>query len=247
MRYQVIAIFLIASICGAQTPIAVQPGLANTAPQTPAPPAAPSNLITVLPGTTIQLTLLSTIRSKSTKPGDSVRAVVAFPVTVGTQLAIPAGTYVEGTVNAVTARAPHTRLPSVQIHFTRLLFASGYEVTLDATNTEAMVILPDADFRATYEIADARDGAPVMGEGFSPLLQTSQQPSMPGPNPAVVVGATTGGFVAIVAILFALAHHNAKNTDYLLFDNGWQFAMVLQSEITLDANKVAASAAIPRG
>jgi hypothetical protein len=118
-------------------------------------------------------------------------------------------------------------------------------VTLDATNTEAMVIVPDADSHATYEIADARDGAPVLGEGFSPLLQTSQQPTMPGPNPAVVIGASLGGFAVLTGVIFALAHRNAKNVDYLLFDNGWQFAMVLQSALTLDANKVAASAAIP--
>jgi hypothetical protein len=61
----------------------------------------------------------------------------------------------------------------------------------------------------------------------------------------VVIGATTGGFVAIMALVFTLAHHNAKNTDYLLFDNGWQFQMVLQSPLTLDAGKVAAAAAMP--
>jgi hypothetical protein len=235
--------------------MAIPPSVANSAAQAPSTPATPSNTITVPQGTTVPLTLVSSIKSLSTRPGDTVRAVVAFPVTVGTQLAIPAGTYVEGMVNSVTARAPNTHLPSVQIHFTQLLFANGYSVPLDAANTEAMMILPRADSQAAYEIADARDGAPFLGEGFGALGegfgaagQTLPQPptlTRPGPNPAVVVGATAGGFVAIMAVLIARAHHNAKNTDYLLYDNGWQFQMVLNSPLTLDAGKVAAAAAMP--
>jgi hypothetical protein len=248
MRYQLIALFLIASICGAQTPAAIPSSAAYSAAQTPPTPIPPSNTVTVPQGTAVPLTLVSPIKSKSTRQGNTVRAVVAFPVTVGTQLAIPAGTYVEGMVNAVTARAPHTHQPSVQIHFTRLLFANGYSVPLDAANSEAMMMVPRADSQATYELADARDGAPFLGEGFGAAGQTLPPlPPLPrpGPNPAVVIGATTGGFVAIMALVFGLAHHNAKNTDYLLFDNGWQFQMVLESPLTLDAGKIAAAAATP--
>jgi hypothetical protein len=192
----------------------------------------------------IPLTLLSPIKSKSTKPGDAVRAVVAFPVTVGTQLAIPAGTYVEGVVNAVTAQARHSRSPSVQIHFVRLLFANGYSVALDAVNTEAMLILPSEGSQATYEIADASGGAPVLGEGFASPGQTSpQEPTLPrvGPNPAVVIPAVLGGVVGSMVLLFALSRHSGRNADYLLYDNGWQFQMVLNSPLTLDAGKVAAA------
>jgi hypothetical protein len=120
-------------MCGAQNPMVTPPA---------AVPVAPSGVITVAEGTTVALTLVSSVKSKSTKPGDAVRAVVAFPVTVGTQLAIPPGTYVEGVVNAVTARAPKTHMASVQLHFTKLLFANGYSVALNAVNTDAMVILP---------------------------------------------------------------------------------------------------------
>jgi hypothetical protein len=239
---------LIASMCSAQTPVAIPPSAANSAAQSPSTSATPSNIITVPQGTTVPLTLVSTIKSLSTKPGDTVRAVVAFPVTVGTQLAIPAGTYVEGMVNSVTARAPNTHMPSVQIHFTQLLFANGYSVPLDAVNTEAMMILPRADSQATYELAYAGDGAPFLGEGFGAAGQTLPPlPPLPrpGPNPAVVGGAITGAFVAILVTLLALNHHNSKNTDFLLYDNGWQFQMVLHSPLTLDAGKVAAAATMP--
>jgi hypothetical protein len=245
MRYQLIALLLIASMCGAQTPMPVSPAAASSAPQAP---AMPSGSVTVAPGTTVALTLVSPIKSKSTKAGDTVRAVVAFPVTVGAQLAIPAGTYVEGVVNAVTLRDPHTHMPSVQIHFTRLLFTNGYSVALDAANTEAMAIVPEAGAQAANEIADARDGAPFLGEGFGAAGQTTPEPPpLPsvGPNPAVVGGAIAGGFAALATLFFVLMHRSIKNTDYLLFDNGWQFQMALSSPLTLDAAKVAAAADLP--
>lgn len=248
MRYQLIAVLLIASMCSAQTPVPVSPVAANTAPQATTTPSTPTGTITVPPGTTIALTLVSPIMSLSTKPGATVRAVVAFPVTIGAQLAIPAGTYVEGVVNSVTLRAPHTHLPSVQLHFTRLVFTNGYSATLDAVNTDAMLIDPEPWSQSTYEIADAREGAPYLGEGFGAAGQTTPEPPpLPrlGPNPAVVGGAIAGGFAALATVLFIAMHHAIKNTDFLLFDNGWQFEMALESPLTLDAGKVAAAAEMP--
>ena len=250
MLYKVIGVFLIASICGAQTPMPATEGAANSSVQALATAGTSSDTITVAPGTMVPLTLINPIQSKSTKPGGTVRAVVAFPVTVGAQVAIPAGTYVEGMVNSVTARDRHTHLPTVQIHFTRLLYANGYSVPLDALNSEAFMILPSADSQASAEIADARAGAPFLGKSFmlagqmSPPPQPPPLPPLPsvGPNPAVVVGAALGGTAAFLVIALILSHGHGMNSDYLLFDNGWQFQMVLQSPLTLDARRVAALA-----
>jgi hypothetical protein len=41
------------------------------------------------------------------------------------------------------------------------------------------------------------------------------------------------------------AHHRVNNTDFLLYDAGWQFQMILDSPVTLDAAQVAAAAATP--
>ncbi len=70
--------------------------------------------------------------------GDTVRAVVAFPVTIGTQLAIPAGTFVDGDVSQVTARPKAGQQPSFRVHFTRLVFSNGYSVALNGENTQAL-------------------------------------------------------------------------------------------------------------
>jgi hypothetical protein len=229
---RLIALFLIATLCSAQAPIPAAPG------------TAPSGTITVPQNTVIPLTLVNPIHSKSTKPGDAVRAMVAFPVTVGSQIAIPAGSYVEGTVSSLTPPKGRVQTPGVQIHFTRLVFANGYSAPLDATNTEAYLLIPALSESTGVQLADARDGAPYLGEGFGAGQTTPQPPPLPhvGPNPAVIGGAIGGGAALFVVLAIVMGHHHA-NLDYTMFESGWQFQMTLQQPLDLDAAKVAAAAA----
>jgi type IV secretion system protein VirB10 len=233
---------MIASLVIAQNPVQ-NPPAASSAQQNPAPPAA--STIAVPAGTAIPLTLMNPVKSKSTKPGDQVRAVVAFPVTVGSRLAIPTGTFVEGTVTQVSARPLANRAPTLRIHFTRLLFPNGYSVALNGENTQAF-LLPDEDRLSTVEVAEL---APMplpgvhsaMGEGQSSLPPLPQV----GPSKAVVIGATTGGFAAFTIGMLLWAHHRANSYDFIVFDVGWQFQMVLDSPVVLDAAQVAAAASAP--
>jgi hypothetical protein len=255
MFVQSVTALMIASLTMAQTPILATPDssapAAQVAPapfgQNALPPAAQA--ITVPTGTAVQLTLMSAVKSKSTKAGDTVRAVVAFPVTIGTQLAIPAGTFVDGDVLQVTARPKAGQQPSFRVHFTRLVFSNGYSVALNGENTQAMV-LPSDSSAPTNEVAEL---APLrlpgsrfaMGEGQEP--PPTEPPTLPrvGPNPAVI-GGVMGGISALLIIgMLVGAHHRVNNTDFLLYDAGWQFQMILDSPLTLDAAQVSAAAATP--
>ena len=69
--------------------------------QQPAPPAAASPAITVPAGTKIPLRLTSPLGTKTAQAGDAVHAEAAFPVTAGSTVAIPPGTYVEGVIDEV--------------------------------------------------------------------------------------------------------------------------------------------------
>ena len=84
---------MIASLTIGQAPI---PNPAPVPAAQQAPASSTASAITVPVGTAIPLTLMNSVKSKSTKPGDMVRAVVAFPVTVGSRLAIPTGTLWKG-------------------------------------------------------------------------------------------------------------------------------------------------------
>lgn len=256
MLVRFVALLLITSLCGAQTPT---PSPAN--PQdlgNSTPPATRSSAgsitpdgtnldqgsnITVPPGSLVALKLISTIRSKSTHPGDPVSAVVAFPLAIGTHLAIPAGTYVEGVINKVNAHPSGGAPATVQIRFSRLLFANGYSVPLVATNTQAAAPLNDPR-RAQVELADASDGEPYLLEAFAGQNPT-QPPPLPsmGPSPGVLAGIGIGSGVGILVLTLAINHHRVANTDYVLFDSGWEFQMALEEPLRLDAAQVSAATA----
>jgi hypothetical protein len=245
-----IAALLVLALPVSQTAFAAGP----QSPPSP-PEQTASSTITVPPGTVVPLTLVSPIKSKSTKVGDAVRAVVAFPITVGTQIAIPAGTYVEGVVTSLTPQMKKTRQPEVEIHFTRLLYTNGYTASLDAANTQAKNEIPGAASPEVLADSQPSDGfgagrtriAFYGGEGFASRAQTTTTPTLP-PLPTtgrnIVIGLMIGTAALVVTgILFAVHHKN--NSDYLLFDAGWQFQMALTTPLGVDAAQVAAAAATP--
>jgi hypothetical protein len=256
MFVQSITALMIASLTIAQTPLPAAPDSSAPAAQVAPAPSGQNALppatqaITVPTGTAVQLTLMSAVKSKSTQAGDTVRAVVAFPVTIGTELAIPAGTFVDGDVLQVTARPKAGQQPSFRVHFTRLVFSNGYSVVLNGENTQALVLPLDSS-APTNEVAELvplrLPGSRFAMGGGQQLPPLPPLPPLPrvGPDPAVVGGAIGGGFAALVVLLLVLAHHNVNNTDFLRYDAGWQFQMILDSPLTLDAAQVSAAAATP--
>lgn len=211
---------------------------------------AATQTITVPAGTAIPLTLVSPIKSRSTKLGDSVRAMIAFPVTVGTQLAIPAGTYVEGTVTRLVPHTLENKLPEVEIHFLRMLFANGYAVDVAAASQQALLEKPVAAQSPKSESARAEGVADEeLAGSFAFTGQPTPPPTLPPlshPNIGLIAGLTMGAGAAIGIGALVWAHHRATHTDYVLFDSGWQFEMVLAEPLTLDVNPVGAAAATPR-
>jgi len=118
-------------------------------------------------------------------------------------------------------------------------------------NTDALVILPPSGALGPVEIADVRAGAPFLGERFAALGQvTPTPPSLPplpqvGPSKGLVIGAGLGAMVGILALTLGLAHRHANAMDFVMFDNGWQFSMVLSQPLTLDALRVKQAAGAP--
>jgi hypothetical protein len=257
IQFRGIAGFLILVLCAEQTAMVAG---AQVLAQGSVPDQMAGQTISVPAGTLVPLTLVSPIKSKSTKVGDAVRAVVAFPITTGAQVAIPAGTYVEGVVTSLTAQAKGTHQPEVQIHFTRLLYANGYTATLDAANTQAKVELPgsgagavlsEAAYPASYGAGRTRI-AFYGGEGFVSRAQfptqpapTVQAPPQVGPSMAKVLGITWGVIAAGIVTGIIFGRHHQSNADYVLFDAGWQFQMTLASPLAVDGSQVAAAAATP--
>ncbi len=200
------------------------------------PARAPESQTIVIPaGTRIPMSLASPIQVKSARPGAAVRAVTGFPVTVGSQLAIPAGTYVEGVIDKLVK---HGRTgPTLQMHFTRILYSNGYSTAIDGANVMARLITP-----GDIEEGDAFAGK--SGDGDA-LIAQSTVPTLPrnGPSVGTMVGIGIGVTAAVAVAGLLYLHHLGGGGTAQVFDAGWQFEMVLQSPLRVNAASVAAASA----
>jgi hypothetical protein len=220
------------------------PATVTQAPATsPMPAAPPSASFTIPLGTHISMTLSTQLTAKETRAGTAVRAITSFPVSSGSQVVIPVGTFVEGSVVSVKKRTSNG--PQVRIHFTNLLYASGYSVPLDGSNLLADVVEPESE--SSDAVATLPDpDAPLYAFNLAAAPAQQQPPPLPplhnpGPNVGVIAGASLG-VVAAVVVVTLIAHRGGYYSP-ILFDTGWQFEMVLQSPLVLDASSVAAAMA----
>lgn len=109
----------------------------STPVSTAQPPAAPAvaavpeaKTYTVPAGTKVLLQLRSAINTKSAKAGDGVYLASTFPVVVGNHVMIPAGVYVQGTVDRVV-RAGHVKgRAQLDMHFSSIIFPNGTVVEI---------------------------------------------------------------------------------------------------------------------
>ena len=86
--------------------------------------------IVVPAGTTVTLALTSPVMAGTAKAGNSIYAETAFPVVVNNHMAIPVGTYVQGTIDSLTLPARSSAHARFQIRFAKIIFANGYAVML---------------------------------------------------------------------------------------------------------------------
>lgn len=242
MSLRTTAALSIATLFLTQLPVA-------SAQQVAAPAQSPATTVVVPQGTLIPLNLVNPIKHKSTKPGDTVRATVAFPITVGDQIAIPAGTVVEGTVAAPAKGKKPANQPPVIIRFTRLVYANGYTVSLDATNTALLTQPQQADDVTLAMLEKPKLYGPAPELDLEPDPEAQTTPTLP---PLPHVGPSTGEIVAIsvgpialigAALVIAVTHHS--HSDYTLEAAGWQFQMTLQDPLPVDVSRVNAAAATP--
>ena len=228
MRRFALVGFLTALTCLAQP---AAPNSAQASAPVPVPAPAAAQTIRVPAGTRIPLALISPITG-SARAGNTVRAVTGFPIAVGAQLAIPAGAHVEGVIDKVSKRGPSG--PSVEMHFSCLVYANGYSVAIDGAQVEAKLQGPEGSSQDSGTLAQNRATHPLFA-----LPQTPSLPpvSNPGPNIAAVTGATIGAGVALTVAGVLL--HRRGTANKTLFEAGWQFEMVLQTPLLIDLAKAA--------
>jgi hypothetical protein len=129
-------------------------------------------------GTKIELAVTAPVWSRSAKAGDSLYTQVDFPVLAGKAVAIPPGTYVQGTLESVTRPSRFKGRAEVQALFTTLIFANGYAVQLPPAMNAGQPA--PTIMKLTIEVSSSNDLLLDNGAQFtitlaSPVTLDSQQ------------------------------------------------------------------------
>lgn len=250
MRTLLLLILMSAWPCLAQD---VPPGLQQTPadPQQQAPSAQPDApkpdpTIVVPAGTRLELALANPLHRRDARVGDTVRAVTSFPVTVGQDLAIPQGSFLDGRIVKI-GKHGSTRFDGLQIEFKQLILSNGYNVTLDGSVIDARALAPVSDSRLPVDPrqAEAAASSEFVAKSFQqPPPQPPPLPPLPqvGPPKGPIIAAAVGGMVAFVVVGILMGHrHSPYFNQGRDFDTGFQFEIVLQTPLTLDRASVAAA------
>jgi hypothetical protein len=237
MRNFMVVGFLAASLLQEQAPAPL------TSPEPVAQVTTPKPNVTVPAGTRIQVTLNSPIRTKVAHRGDIVYAATAFPVAINGQMAIPIGTYLEGVLEKVLKRGPSGH-PGLQMHFTRMVFASGYTVSLQKATAVASTVGPAGTLPldSASSIEPTNTGATASAEAFGPTPQqqppTLTPPPMPGPHIGTVIGIGAGVTAAGIIGGILWARHSGGD---VVFEVGSPFEVVLDSPVSVQTDRVLAA------
>jgi type IV secretory pathway VirB10-like protein len=215
-------LFLLASVGLAQDPIA---------PNTP-PKATQPDQVVIPAGTKVPLSLKQAISTKVARDGDAVYAQTTFPVVQNDRIIVPAGTYVQGRISGVQ-RAGHIKgRAEVLIHFTTLVYPSGYTVMLPGAVENA----PGAEHTSVRgsEGAIQEDGqtAKKIGTAASAAATGAVIGAVSsGGLRGAGIGAGVGGAVGTVIALLT------RGTDVRM-EAGTTLEMVIQRGVPLDAHRI---------
>jgi hypothetical protein len=197
---------------------------------TPAPPADPPpvKLIMLASGTKIPLTLKQGITTKSARPGDPVYAQTAFPITADNQIAIPAGTYVQGEVRQVVRPGRVKGRAELQMSFTSMIFPNGYTVMLPCAiqNTPGSTTNSMKGKEGTIQ-GDSSKGKDV-GTVVAATIPGAGIGALADGGKGAAVGAAAGGVLGLATVLLTRGPEVTLGT-------GDSVEMVLESNIELDA------------
>jgi hypothetical protein len=102
----------------------------STIPALQPSPQSGEKQILIPAGTKIPIALKNAISTKGNRQGDPVYAQTTFPVVLNDRIVIPAGTYMQGRIMQIRPAGRIKGRAEVMMHFTTLIYPSGYTVML---------------------------------------------------------------------------------------------------------------------
>lgn len=216
-------VILLAGLAGAQATLAPDPAVPSGESEKPK--------LTIPAGTKVPLSLKQAISTKAAKEGDPVYAETAFPFVLNDRVVIPAGTYIQGKITRVERGGRVKGRAQLLIHFTSMIYPSGYTVLLGGSVDNAPgaektsmkdsegTIQQDSDAgRKARDVAGAASSGAVIG-------------AIAGGGKGAGIGAGVGGVAGIAIALLS------RGSDVRL-DAGTSIEMEIQREVTVDASRI---------
>jgi hypothetical protein len=199
-------------------------------PATSAPTSAAETLM-VPAGTKVPVALKHAISTKGTRTGDAVYAETTFPVVANNRVLIPAGTFVQGRISEIQRGGRIKGKAQVLMHFTSLIYPSGYTVILPGAveNAPGLDKTGVKDQEGTLQ-KDSQTGSKVgtiaTSAGTGALVGGLSQGGK-----GALIGAGVGGAVGTVIAMLTRG-------DDVKMDAGTTIELVVQRDIPLDASRV---------
>jgi len=214
------------------------------AAQEVAKPAAPPALapaashvgtdeVTIPEGTRIPVMLKNAISTKSSRVGDPIYAQSTFPVVVDERIVVPAGTYVQGKISQIKPAGHLKGRAEVLVHFTTLIYPSGYTVVLPGAIEDAPGVDKSHVKDKEGTIQGDSDKAKTAGTIAGPAAEGGLIGAVTHGGEGALVGAGIGG--AIGTTIAALSHGNEVRMG-----PGTTLEVVLQRDVPVDAHRIRA-------
>ena len=182
-------------------------------------------------GTRIPIALKNTISTKANHEGDPIYAQSTFPVAVDDKIIVPAGTYVQGKIISIKPAGHIKGRAEVLIHFTSLIYPSGYTVMLPGSLENA----PGVDNAKVKDKEGTIQGDGNKGKTAATIAGPAANGALIGAvargGEGALIGAGIGG--AIGTTIAALTHGNEVKMM-----PGTTLEVVLQRDVAVDGNRI---------
>jgi hypothetical protein len=193
------------------------------------------NLAVIPAGSKIPLTLAQAVSTKNARDGDAVYAQTAFPFVLNNRILVPAGTYIQGRISHVERAGRVKGRAELLIHFTSLIYPSGYTVILPASveNTPGAEHNGVKDKEGTIQ-EDKDTGKRVEDAAKGGAIGTMAGATAGGVATGGLNGARVGaGLGAAAGIAWALLRHGPD----MRLEVGTSIEMEIQRDIPVDTSR----------
>lgn len=209
-----------------------------------APPATPATY-TVEMGTRIPLSLISSVSTKNSSPGDRIYLETAFPIVNGNHIVIPTGSYVTGTVTEIKRPGRVKGRGQLYVRFDSITLPNGI-------TREFRSRLGSVDSRSSEKL-DKKEGEILADSNKGGDAKTVATGGMGGASIGAIagsaaghagmgtgIGAAAGAAAGLATVLFS------RGPDAEL-TKGSTIEMVLDRPLTFAADEVNFASAAPNG